>query len=62
MKIGKYITNIGILTSLAGAYGVLKQTRKMPADWRRSVVWVVWVLGVVLAVAQVAKDDEHTEA
>lgn len=58
MKIGKYVTNPGILGSLAGAIGVSKQAKEMPHDWRRYVVWLVWGLGVVLAVAAVAQDNE----
>ncbi len=58
MKIGKYVTNLGILSAIAGAYGVSKQAKSMPHDWRRTVLWAVWILGVVLAVASVAKDNE----
>lgn len=60
MRLGKYLTNLGVLGSLAGAYGVAKQTRKMPADWRRVIVWTVWALGVVLAVGAVVQ-DEHDD-
>lgn len=59
MKIGKYITNIGVITSIIGAFGVYRQTERMPSDFRKIIVWVVWALGVVLAIASVAKDDEH---
>lgn len=58
MRIGKYVTNIGILSAIAGAIGVSRQTKAMPSDWRRYIVWVVWGLGVVLAIASVAKDED----
>lgn len=57
MKIGKYVTNIGVITSILGAVGVYRQTKRMPSDVRRVIVWLVWVLGVVLAVIGVAKDE-----
>ena len=58
MKIGKYVTNIGVIASLAGAIGVRRQTQRMPSDFRRVIVWAVWALGVALAVASVAKDEQ----
>lgn len=58
MKIGKYITNFGVLGAVAGAYGVMKQTKQMPSDWRRYVIWTMWLLGVVLAIAGVAKRQD----
>ncbi|MDA3147871.1 hypothetical protein JSO19_10840 [Leucobacter sp. UCMA 4100] len=61
MKIGKYVTNLGVLSALTGVYGVSKQTKSMPADWRRYVVWTVWILGVVLAIGSVAKDTPETD-
>ncbi|RRD61758.1 hypothetical protein [Leucobacter sp. OH1287] len=61
MRIGKYITNFGILSSLAGAIGVSKQTKNMPKDWRRYVVWGVWLAGVVLTIASVKLADEDKE-
>ena len=60
MKIGKYVTNPGILGSLAGAIGVSKQTKEMSHDWRRYVVWLVWLLGVVLAISAVVQEDDDT--
>ncbi|HUH53998.1 MAG TPA: hypothetical protein VLZ31_08190 [Microbacteriaceae bacterium] len=63
MQIGKYVTNFGIIGALLGAIGVSKQTKKMPEDWRRYIVWLVWLLGLILTVASVAKDyDENTAA
>lgn len=60
MKIGKYLTNLSILSSVGGAYGVWKQSKSMPRDWRRSVLWIVWLLGVVLAVASVAEEERDS--
>lgn len=58
MKIGKYITNFSVLGSAASAVGVVKQTKQMPSDWRRYLIWGIWLLGLVLAVARVAKQQE----
>lgn len=63
MKIGKYVTNFGIIGAVLGAFGVAKQTKAMAPDWRRYIVWLVWILGLVLTIAGVAKeyDDEQHE-
>lgn len=63
MSLGKYVTNFTVLTSLIGALTTIRQTSHMPKDWRRLVVWAIWLLGFVLAVAGVAKqvDDERLE-
>lgn len=58
MSIGKYVTNLGVLGAAVSALGVLRQTRTMAPDWRRSMLWVVWLAGLVLAIAGVAKRDE----
>lgn len=58
MKIGKYITNFGVLGSAVSAVGVMKQTKQMPSDWRRYLIWAMWLLSLVLAVARVAKQQE----
>lgn len=58
MKLGKYITNLGVLTGILGAFGVYRQTKQMPADSRRIVMWLVWLLGIVLTVLTIAKDSE----
>lgn len=58
MKIGKYITNFGVIGGLIGALGVAKQTKNMPADWRRYILWIVWALGLVLTIANIAKDSD----
>lgn len=64
MSLGKYVTNFTVLLSLFGAFTTARQTAQMPRDWRRLLVWAIWFLGVVLAVAGVAKqvDDERYEA
>jgi len=65
MSIGKYVTNFGVIGALLGALGTARQTRSMPRDWRRFVVWGVWAAGFVLAVAGVAKqpqDEQFEEA
>jgi hypothetical protein len=63
MGIGKYVTNIGVIGALAGAYSTARQAKHMPSDWRRYIVWGVWIAGVVLAVASVSlQDDEIDDA
>ena len=64
MAIGKYLTNMGVIGALVGAMGVSKQTQSMPRDWRRIIVWLVWAMGLVLAIAAVSKqpEDEAYEA
>lgn len=64
MAIGKYLTNVGVLGTLAGALGTARQTQSMPRDWRRFVIWGVWAAGLVLAIVSVAKqpEDEAFEA
>lgn len=57
IRIGKYLTNLGVIGALLGVFGVIRQSRHMPKDWRIAVVWAVWLLGVVLAIAGVAKRE-----
>lgn len=63
MNIGKYVTNLGVIGALIGVVGVARKTKTMPPDWRRFLVWGVWLFGLVLAIAGVAKqeDDERYE-
>lgn len=68
MGVGRYVLNSGIISSAIGALGVAKQTKKMPRDWRRFLVWATWGISFVLAVASVRKSDsdaahiEHQKA
>ncbi|RRD36395.1 hypothetical protein EII31_02135 [Leucobacter sp. OH2974_COT-288] len=57
MGVGRYVLNSGIISSAVGALGVAKQTKKMPRDWRRFLVWATWGISFVLAVASVRKSD-----
>ena len=63
MSIGKYLTNTAVIGAAIGALGTAKQTRQMPQDWRRILVWVIWAAGFALAIAGAAKqiDDEAFE-
>ncbi|MBT1017963.1 hypothetical protein KJY77_02240 [Canibacter sp. lx-72] len=64
MRIGKYLVNIGIISTLISATRVVKQTAAMPRDWRRYMVWVSWVINLVMAVMSVyysEKDKAHVE-
>lgn len=61
MSIGKYLTSLSVLGAAAGITGVVRQTKSMPADWRRLVVWGVWAASLALAIAGVAKQDEDAQ-
>lgn len=58
IRIGKYLTNFSVIAAALAAFGVMRQSREMPKDWRIGVLWLVWLLGLVLAIAGVAKRDE----
>lgn len=57
IAIGKYVTNLGVLGAAIGAISTARRTREMPHDWRRLVVWGVWIAGLVLAIAAVAMQE-----
>lgn len=61
MAIGKYVTNLGVIGAIAAAYSTARQTKQMPTDWRRYVVWGIWAAGVALAIAAVATPDDEPE-
>ncbi|QNN64051.1 hypothetical protein H9L06_11460 [Leucobacter denitrificans] len=61
MSLGKYVTNLGVIGAVAGAYSTAKRTKTMPPDWRRYVVWAVWAGSLVLAVSAVAFQDRDEE-
>lgn len=63
MAIGKYLTSMSVIGALLAAIGTARQTRAMPKDWRRFLIWGVWAAGLVLAIVGVAKqaDDEAYE-
>lgn len=61
MSIGKYLTSLSVIGAVAGITGVMRQTKSMPADWRRLVVWGVWIAGLALAIAGVAKQDQDVQ-
>lgn len=61
MSIGKYVTNPGILGALFGALGTAKRTQTMRKDWRRFLVWGVWIAGLALAVASVAMQEQDDD-
>lgn len=61
MRIGKYVTNPGVIGAAFGAVSTAKQTRSMPNDWRRYLVWGIWIASFALAIASVAKAEEDHE-
>lgn len=62
IAIGKYVTNLGVLGAVAGAVATARRTSSMPNDWRRLLVWGVWIMGVVLAIAGVAMQEQDDES
>ena len=64
IRIGKYLTNLGVIGAVLAIFGVIRQTRDMPRDWRIIIIWVIWLLGLVLAVlgdAKRASDEEFQQ-
>lgn len=61
IAIGKYVTNLGVIGAAVGALSTARRTASMPRDWRRLIVWGVWIAGLVLAIAGVAMQDEDNE-
>ncbi|EYT52249.1 hypothetical protein H490_0113040 [Leucobacter sp. UCD-THU] len=61
MSIGKYVTNPGVIGAAAGALSTARRTQSMRKDWRRLLVWGVWLAGFALAVATVAMQEQDEE-
>lgn len=61
MSIGKYVTNPGVIGSAIGALGTAKKTKGMRQDWRRYIVWGVWLAGLALSIAAVAMQEQDDE-
>ncbi|WP_336651405.1 MULTISPECIES: hypothetical protein [unclassified Leucobacter] len=61
MSIGKYVTNPGVIGAAAGALSTARRTQSMRKDWRRMLVWGVWLAGFALAIATVAMQEQDTE-
>ncbi len=61
MSIGKYVTNPGVIGAAAGAVGTARRTQHMRKDWRRFLIWGVWLAGFALAVATVAMQEQDIE-
>lgn len=59
--IGKYVTNPGVIGATVNAINTARRTQSMRNDWRRYVVWGVWVAGLALAIAGVAMQDSDEE-
>lgn len=61
IRIGKYLTNFGVIGAILAIFGVIRQTREMPRDWRVVIIWLVWLLSVVLAILGVAKRESDEQ-
>lgn len=64
MSIGRFVTNPGVIAAAFGAFGTARQTKSMPKDWRRVIVWGIWAASLLLALVSVVRqvDDEEFEA
>lgn len=61
IAIGKYVTNLSVLGSVAGVVSTARSTKDMRKDWRRYLVWAAWLVGVVLAIGNVAMQEREQE-
>lgn len=61
LRIGKYVTNFGVLSAALAVFGVIRQSREMPKDWRIALIWVAWAIGLVLAIVGVAKRESDEQ-
>lgn len=61
MSIGKYVTNPGVIGAALGAVSTAKNTQAMRRDWRRLLVWAVWIAGLALAISSVAMQEEDQD-
>lgn len=64
IRLGKYLTNWGVIGAFLAVFSVIRQSRELPKDWRLALIWAVWLIGLVLAIAGVAKrtsDEEYRE-
>ena len=61
VQIGKYVTNPGVIGAAFGAMTTARRTKSMRNDWRRFLVWGVWLAGLALAVAGVAMQEQDEE-
>jgi len=61
VQIGKYVTNPGVIGSAFGAMTTARRTRAMRHDWRRYLVWGVWLAGLALSIATVAMQEQDEE-
>lgn len=64
IRIGKYLTNWGVIGAFISVFSVIRQSQQRPKDWRLALIWAIWLLGLVLAIAGVAKrsaDEEYEQ-
>lgn len=60
MSIGKYVTNPGVLGAVIAAVPTARRAQSMRKDWRIALVWGTWALGLALAIAGVAMQQQDT--
>jgi hypothetical protein len=55
----RFIFSSGILSSLATAVALLRQSRRGPFTWQVALLWVSWGISLALAISAVrARADE----
>jgi hypothetical protein len=57
----RFFFNASVLGALFGGVTALRATLKGPRDWRLILIWIGWLISVVLAVSEVAKEIEQEE-
>lgn len=54
----KYLLNVGVISAVAGGFGIAKATKEGPRDWRLALLWASWGIGVALALGAVKQREE----
>lgn len=57
----RFLFNGSVISSLFGAFGVIKSTRTGPRDWRLLLMWISWALTLAIAIGTVIKESEQQE-
>lgn len=57
----KFLFNAGVIGSLVGAAGVIRQTVSGPRNWRLILMWLSWAIGVAVAVGTVIEQNRELD-
>lgn len=57
----KFVFSSGILSALATAVSLLRQSRRGPFTWQVALLWLSWAITLTLAIVSVTERsaDEH---